>query len=44
MNNNKQPSSIRTSNNIRKFIGPFENEIDAQNAYLEAKSKYHIIN
>ena len=41
---NKWSVSIRIPNNIRKFIGLFENEIDAQNTYLEAKAKYHIIN
>tara|TARA_R110000782_G_scaffold61226_1_gene126198 strand:- start:326 stop:811 length:486 start_codon:yes stop_codon:yes gene_type:complete len=26
-----------------KYLGNFDNEVDARNAYLEAKKKYHII-
>ena len=30
-------------NGKRKYLGSFDNEIDARNCYLEAKKKYHII-
>jgi|APFre7841882793_1041355.scaffolds.fasta_scaffold00472_5 hypothetical protein len=31
-------------NKKRKHLGNFDNEEDARNAYLEAKTKYHVIN
>tara|TARA_R110000803_G_C11760385_1_gene293836 strand:+ start:55 stop:540 length:486 start_codon:yes stop_codon:yes gene_type:complete len=30
-------------NNKRKYLGVFDNEIEAHNAYLDAKKKYYII-
>ena len=39
---NKWMAYIRI-NNKQKYLGYFDNEDDARNAYLEAKKKYHII-
>ena len=39
---NKWMAYIRI-NNKQKYLGYFDNELDARNAYLEAKKKYHII-
>ena len=40
--NKKWRASIRI-NGKKKYLGYFDNKVDANNAYLEAKSKYHII-
>ena len=40
--NNKWQSLIRI-NGKQTFLGRFNTEIEARNAYLEAKKKYHII-
>ena len=39
---NKWATQIALNGN-RYFLGYFENEEDARNAYLEAKAKYHVI-
>jgi hypothetical protein len=40
--NNKWQSSIRVNKKLI-YIGSFDTEEEARNAYLEAKEKYHII-
>ena len=39
----KWGSRIRIAGNQRLQLGYFDNELDAKNAYLEAKQQYHII-
>ena len=39
----KWHSRIRLNGKL-KYLGLFDNEVDAHNCYLEAKKKYHIIN
>lgn len=39
----KWESRIRIADNQRIHLGYFDNELDAENAYLEAKQQYHII-
>lgn len=39
----KKWESYISLNSKRKFLGYFDNEVDARNAYLDAKKKYHII-
>lgn len=44
LNNGKYRARIQTPERKQIYLGYFDNEIDAHNAYLKAKEEYHIFN